>query len=153
LSNKGSLKIDAPALKKMLSYRQDRKRDSEAGGVLLGRFIIDSKEVVVDKVSVPMIGDKRTRYSFHRDLRKHQLMINREWENSSGTCHYLGEWHTHPEPEPSPSDQDLTNWKNHLKRDHFSSRYLYFVIVGTEEVCLWEGDRRTLKIKKLDLVE
>jgi integrative and conjugative element protein (TIGR02256 family) len=152
LSNKGRIKFDVSAIETMQSYRQVKKEDLEAGGVLLGRFIVDSKNIVMDKVSTPMIGDKRTRYSFARGAKMHQRFIDKEWEQSNGTCHYLGEWHTHPEKFPEPSGKDLSNWITHLKRDAFSSRFLYFAIVGIEEICVWEGDRRTFKIKKIEAI-
>lgn len=149
LSNQGKLKLDIEAITRMLNYRQKGREDTEAGGVLLGRFIKDSKEIIVDHVSVPMIGDKRTRYSFIRSKKMHQKIIDKEWSKSNGTCNYLGEWHTHPEDYPTPSRVDITNWKNRLKDDIFSSRYLYFVIVGLSETRVWEGDKRTSEIKKL----
>jgi integrative and conjugative element protein (TIGR02256 family) len=149
LSNKGKIKIDADPLARMLHYQQKGKEDTEAGGVLLGRLIKDSKDIVIDHVSVPMIGDKRTRFSFIRNKKMHQRIIDSEWEKSKGTCNYIGEWHTHPEEYPTPSSIDLSNWKLRLKDDIFTSRYLYFVIVGLKETSAWEGDKRTFKIIKL----
>ncbi len=149
LSNKGIIKLDVSIIEIVQFYQQTEKEDLEAGGVLLGRFIVDSKNIIVDKVSTPMPGDKRTRYSFNRGAKMHQRFIDKEWNQSNGTSHYLGEWHTHPEKHPEPSGKDLSNWTIHLKRDTFSSRFLYFVILGTKEICIWEGDRRTFKFKKL----
>lgn len=149
LSNKGHIKLSDSVIEQIRSYEQHKKSDLEAGGVLLGRFVVESKDIIVDTVSVPMRGDERTRYSFHRSAKKHQHVIDEEWKRTNGTCHYLGEWHTHPEQFPDPSGKDISNWKNHLRRDVFSSRYLYFIIVGTQEIGMWEGDRRSLKLKKL----
>lgn len=149
LSNKGHIKLGEAVIEKIRSFEQHGKDDTEAGGVLLGRFVVESKDIIVDTVSVPMSGDKRTRYSFHRGAKMHQRVIDEEWKRTNGTCHYLGEWHTHPEQYPDPSGKDISNWKTHLNRDIFSSRYLYFIIVGTREIGMWEGDRRTLKFKKL----
>lgn len=149
LSNKGKLKLSDEALLRMYSFIQNEKQDEEAGGVMLGRFLKDSKDIVVDHVTIPMISDKRSRLSFIRSKKMHQRIIDKEWENSKGTCNYLGEWHTHPEEYPTPSKVDLDNWKLRLKEDVFTSRYLYFVIVGTRETRIWEGDKRTLKIIKL----
>lgn len=149
LSNKGHIKFSDSVIEKIQSYQQHKKEDLEAGGVLVGRFILKSKNIVIDSVSVPMIGDKRTRFSFQRRAKMHQNTIDQEWNKAGGTSHYLGEWHTHPEPYPEPSAKDISNWATHLKRDIFSSRFLYFVIVGTREISIWEGDRRSLKFKKL----
>lgn len=152
MSNKGHIKLTDSVIEKLRSYQQHDEEDLEAGGVLLGRFILESKHIVIDYVSVPMIGDRRTRYSFQRGAKMHQRVIDDQWNKTGGTCHYLGEWHSHPEEFPEPSGKDRNNWTTHLKRDTFSSRFLYFIIVGTKEICIWEGDRRNLKFKKLKLL-
>lgn len=149
LSNKGRLKIDTEPLMRMNTYRQDKSEKPEAGGVLLGRYIKNSKDKIVDRVTVPMIGDKRTRTRFIRGEKMHQKVITSAWEKSNRTCNYLGEWHTHPENSPTPSSQDIKNWKEILSTRTFSSLYLYFVIIGIQEVRVWEGNRRTQKIKRL----
>ena len=41
------------ALKQMKAFAQHRSVDREAGGVLLGRHLLDSRDVVVDEVSTP----------------------------------------------------------------------------------------------------
>ena len=150
MSNKGLFKIDLEPMSRMTSYQQDTRNKLEAGGILLGRFILASKNIVVDHVTVPMIGDKRSRYAFIRGEKMHQSVITRVWEKSNGTCNYLGEWHTHPEKYPNPSGQDIRNWKEILTTGIFSSLYLYFVIVGTIEVRIWEGNRKNKEIRRLE---
>src|SRR5262249_1861523 len=71
---------------------------TEAGGVLLGRHLLDGSAIIVDSVTVPMAGDRRARTRFHRAQRRHQAAIDAAWATSEGTYTYLGEWHTHPEP-------------------------------------------------------
>ncbi len=148
LSNDGVLEIDRPALGAMLGYRQKGRSDLEAGGVLLGRFIHDTKNIVVDEVTKPFASDIRGRTRFKRGP-LHQKVIDARWLLSKGKCNYLGEWHTHPEEYPEPSGKDKREWRKILKEDTFSSRYLYFIIIGTKDFGLWEGDRRTVKIKEL----
>ena len=116
----------------------------EAGGVLLGRYIRESLDIVIDQVTVPMKGDRRQRFSFFRDHHRHQRAIDRAWQETRGTTHYLGEWHTHPESIPIPSNTDLKDWQCRLKQDVFSGNALYFVIVGTETLRIWEGDKNSL---------
>lgn len=149
LSNNGTLKISEHAFERMRRYRQIEKGDDEAGGVLLGRFIVDSKNIIIDDVSLPMVGDKQRRYSFVRNAKSHQRIIDFQWFASKGTCNYLGEWHTHPESYPNYSTTDIKGWRERLQKDKFTSRYLYFIILGTEKLEIWEGDRRTLNFKKL----
>lgn len=146
LSNKGRIKLSESALIIMNSYKQDSEGKLESGGVMIGRFIINSKNIVVDKVTVPMKGDKRTRNTFTRMAKPHQEIIDKEWKKSNGRSNYLGEWHTHPENFPDPSIRDFESWRVKLKNAIFSSRYLYFVIIGIEEYRIWEGDRRSLRI-------
>jgi integrative and conjugative element protein (TIGR02256 family) len=152
MSNGGRIKLSTDIFEVIDGFKQREKKASESGGVLLGRFIKGSKDIVIDKVSVPMKGDVQTRYSFKRFSLLHQRMIDEEWSKSKQTCNYLGEWHTHPEYHPDPSGVDRKDWKRKLQKDSFSSRYLYFVIVGIESICMWEGDRRTLEIRKLNKI-
>ncbi len=141
-SNKGLFKISDEPFERMNLYKQDDRKKLEAGGVLLGRLITNSKNIIVDRVTVPMIGDKRGKYEFIRGEKMHQQVITNAWEKSNGRCNYLGEWHTHPESYPSPSRKDYENWLNILENRVYDSFFLYFVIVGTRETRIWEGNRK-----------
>ncbi len=145
----GELKLNDEAVQKMLLFVQDEKSKPEGGGVLLGRFLKNSENIIIDRVSVPMIGDVRKRNYFKRAQKRHQKIIDTAWEKSNGTCNYLGEWHTHPENYPTPSWLDKKEWKRKLREDTFDSKNLLFVIVGIKETRIWEGDKVTLKIKRL----
>jgi integrative and conjugative element protein (TIGR02256 family) len=65
-------------------------------------------------------------------------MIDQAWHISSGTCTYLGEWHTHPEPIPTPSVVDRSDWRRRLMTDQ-TTKPLFFVIVGMEQTRVWQG--------------
>lgn len=134
----GRFQIGPAPLRLMRGYLQNSPRKTEAGGVLLGRHIADSLDIVVDDVTVPMRGDRRERFLFLRAQTPHQRVIDRAWRDSGGTCVYLGEWHTHPEPVPTPSTVDRNNWRRKLKQDRFDG-FVFFVILGTREVRVWEG--------------
>ncbi|HEX2093384.1 MAG TPA: Mov34/MPN/PAD-1 family protein [Longimicrobiaceae bacterium] len=136
----GRFQIGPASLRVMRGYLQNLPRKTEAGGVLLGRHIADSLDVVVDEVTVPMRGDRRERYRFWRAHEPHQGVIDRAWRESGGTCTYLGEWHTHPEPVPTPSKVDRNDWRRKLREDRFSG-IVFFVILGTREVRVWEGSQ------------
>jgi integrative and conjugative element protein (TIGR02256 family) len=140
----GKLEIGAVALARMLTFRQDGFWKREAGGVLMGRFIHNSLDIVIDDVTVPMRGDVRGRFKFLRDRYRHQQILNQVWQDSGRTTHYLGEWHTHPEPIPTPSATDLRDWGRRLQEDVFSSSTLLFIIVGIEVLRIWEGHRHNL---------
>jgi integrative and conjugative element protein (TIGR02256 family) len=136
----GRLKIGQSALEQMRQLTQDDPGKPEAGGVLLGRHILDTSDVIVDKVTLPMEGDRQSRRRFFRAPRRHQEAITLAWRESGGTCTYLGEWHTHPECVPTPSLLDRWNWRRKLLTDQFSG-FIFFVIIGTKTVRVWEGHR------------
>ncbi|MEW6573748.1 MAG: Mov34/MPN/PAD-1 family protein [Bacillota bacterium] len=147
----GSIKISDNALQVIFQFRQLLPDATEAGGVLLGRFILESEDIVVDDVTTPGEEDKRTRNRFVRNKRRHQLEVTRRWRESGGTCNYLGEWHTHPEPMPLPSPEDICDWRRTLREAQFDSETLFFVIVGTDDLLTWEGFKKTLEIRQLAL--
>jgi integrative and conjugative element protein (TIGR02256 family) len=125
----------------MLKHRQDSKRKREAGGLLVGRHLLNGIDMIVDGITAPLPGDRRTRFTFFRAAGKHQSALDLAWQVSEGTETYLGEWHTHPEPTPTPSPTDLKNWKRKLRADLYSD-VLFFVIVGTDALCVWEGNAK-----------
>lgn len=138
----GHFQIGSAALAVLREYVQDAADKPEAGGVLLGRHLLDEPDIIVDQVTAPLPGDRRSRTRFFRARRRHQERIDRAWQESDGTCTYLGEWHTHPEPYPTPSAIDWLNWEYKLWVDRFSEP-IFFVIVGIQEIRAWEGYRRT----------
>lgn len=146
----GKLKFAADAVSTCLEYRQDGPDKLEAGGVLLGRRIERSSDVIIDRVSVPTPRDRRSLLSFFRSHEPHQKRIDEAWKNSDGTCNYLGEWHTHPEEVPSPSCLDYWEWRRLVKKCSYLGDELFFVIVGTSRVCAWEGRRRSWRIVQLE---
>lgn len=147
------MKISEEPLKIMNSYCQSKRTDAEAGGMLFGRFIIDSNDIVIDDLSVPMKGDIRKRTYFHRSVKNHQEVLNLVYEESSGTCHYVGEWHTHPENDPSPSDIDLKNWHRVMFMTITESNLFLFIIVGITRIRIWQGNKKLNQIIPLELLE
>jgi integrative and conjugative element protein (TIGR02256 family) len=139
----GRVKLSAEARFVVEQFRQHHEAAKEAGGVLLGRHIRGTQNVVIDEVTTPMRWDGRSRYSFRRRACLHQRVIDERWRESGGTCQYLGEWHTHPETTPTPSGTDLADWKRRLRDDDVESNMLLFMIVGLRVDRLWEGNRAT----------
>lgn len=144
-----SLKIDISALQKMNSFIQLRNSDNEAGGVLLGRFIKDTADAVVDKVTVPQSADQRSPTRFYRHQQGHQALIEQHWHESEGTCNYLGEWHTHPEDHPRPSNIDLRNWRKLIRETEQTFNGLFFVIIGRKAVSAHYVSKQPIKILEL----
>lgn len=128
----------------MAAQKQTKASAHEAGGIMLGRLLLDSADVVIDEVTEPAAADKRSRFSFWRSPTSHQRKVNLAWESTNGTSIYLGEWHSHPEPDPSPSRQDLKNWRRITQDAKFEQGELLFVIVGTKSICMWQCPTDTL---------
>lgn len=139
-SESGALVISEFALEALDRYRQTNWRRREAGGVLLGRHLLEGFDIVVDEVTVPQRSDKRSRYAFFRSSDHQEVVMNR-WAASHGTQTYLGLWHTHPESDPTPSTTDLRDWRRACRKDRYFGERLFFLIVGTETISVWRGDR------------
>lgn len=123
----------AEALEKMLAFRQDAVRKTEAGGVLVGFRRKPHLEIV--DVTTPGLMDRRTRTRFERLDGKHQRFIRKQWKISNGFVDYLGEWHTHPERLPSPSPLDIS--ESISKTESVPRRPILELIIGTEG--MWIG--------------
>lgn len=148
-SRNGILKLGPAALAAMRSYEQHAPDATEAGGLLLGRRLLNGLDLVVDLVTVPMPGDERTRFGFYRAAESHQRAIDEAWTASGGTCCFLGDWHTHAEPDPTPSAVDIDNWRAMLRENIELGEACFFVIVGQQSIRTWEGNRRTGEIVRL----
>jgi integrative and conjugative element protein (TIGR02256 family) len=144
----GRFYIIPEAFETMLGFLQDEPHRHESGGVLLGRHILNTNDIVVDRVTIPMPGDHQRRTRFHRARLLHQEQIDLAWKESKGTCTYLGEWHTHPEPIPTPSFVDEIDWRRKLMVDQFST-CLFFLILGTQSISAWEGNYRKVTLHPL----
>lgn len=128
------------AVAQMRAHAQHSPLQREAGGVLLGRHLLDSNNFVVDEVTVPQKGDRRSRFGFFRS-NKHSALAQAKWATSQGTTAYLGLWHTHPESDPTPSYIDRADWTKAVAMDSFYGEELFFPIVGTERIRVWTKSR------------
>ncbi len=129
------------ALQQMQAYAQHRWWHREAGGVLLGRHLLDSHDVVVDEVSPPQRSDRRSRFGFFRSS-AHEKVAHQRWLDQARTSAYLGLWHTHPEIEPTPSNVDRQDWQRAVSMDTFEGDRLFFPIIGTHCIRIWTLSRR-----------
>lgn len=137
----GTLYLTADVVRRLQAHRQLDPGSREAGGVLLGRHLLDSDDLIVDDLTEPSRGDRRSWASFFRSM-GHQAKALARWHRSGGTCAYLGSWHTHPEPDPKPSGTDIGDWQHALARDRYEGDNLFFAIVGTVRMRVWQGTRR-----------
>lgn len=138
-TNGGVVQLQPQALNQVLSFRQLTDDAPESGGMLLGRLVEKSEDVVVDYVSRPSPNDNRSRFSFFRSREDAQKIVNNAWAGSDGTSIYLGEWHTHPEHNPRPSISiDIPSWRTTTRTAHFEQDFLLFAIVGQVSIRMWE---------------
>lgn len=135
------LVLGQQAVRQMRRYEQRNFWQREAGGVLLGRHLLDDGNIVVDEVTTPQRSDRRSRTTFFRSA-KHQEIAHRKWLESNQTVAYLGLWHTHPEGDPTPSHVDKDDWKQALRQDSFEGTRLFFIIVGTKRLRVWTQSQR-----------
>lgn len=124
----------------MGAHAQRSLSQREAGGVLLGRYLLDSDNMVVDEVTTPQKGDRRTRFGFFRS-KQHSILAHAKWAASQGTMAYFGLWHTHPELDPTPSYVDRQDWTKAVAKDLFQGEELFFPIVGIERIRVWTKSR------------
>ena len=151
--NGGTVEFHKSAEAAMSRYRQLSRRDAEAGGMILGRLVVESTDLIVDEVTEPAKVDRKGRFFFIRRRREAQRRVNQAWLGSNGTRNYLGEWHSHPEDNPTPSDIDIENWCRIGAQARYEQDFLLFAIVGRERTRLWErakfgGDLTELESKR-----
>jgi integrative and conjugative element protein (TIGR02256 family) len=136
--SEGLVVLHPRAVDTLLAYQQNEPTSHEAGGVLLGRLILNSHNIIIDSISEPNTQDRASRTRFNRARTPTQQLINRDWATTNGAINYLGEWHTHPQPSPEPSPEDLKNWQLIFRDASFEQDFLLFLIVGTSTMRLWE---------------
>ena len=141
-SKRGSLKFDHKVLDKFSEVKQMDFHAPESGGLLLGRLIEGSNDVIVDEATMPTKGDLRGRFFFRRARRQSQDRVVDAWRTSNNTKIYLGEWHTHPEEYPNPSGRDVVNWRSISSNAIYEQDFLIFVIVGIKNIKVWELRKR-----------
>jgi integrative and conjugative element protein (TIGR02256 family) len=134
----GELRISLVAVDTMNAHMQRKRWAREAGGVLLGRLLLEDDKVVVEQVTVPGPYDRRSRFTFFRAERPAQAVVNDAWRQSGGELVYLGEWHTHPEDDPSPSGHDRSDWRRLVTTQQYEQPSLFFIIVGRLGIRAWE---------------
>ena len=110
-------------------------RSVESFGVLVRTTSMDRKAVWVDAVTTPTRRDRRWRLGFQLADHGHGRTVRRMFERSCRQRIYLGTWHTHPEFVPRPSGVDTNDWLECLRAN--PGRPLVFVVVGTEQACVF----------------
>ena len=149
IDNGRKLIIFKNVVEKFNRYRQTKKGQKEAGGLLIGRHLLENEHLVVDQITEPSWWDKRFRTFFYRSS-SHNKILYKAWKASDKTQTLIGLWHTHPEPVPSPSTVDWGDWSRTIGHGDFAGESVFFLIVGSVKVRVWQGNRSA---QFLELVE
>ena len=147
--NGGIVEFNKSAAELIGRYCQLHRTDAEAGGMLLGRLISESRDLVIDEITEPTKLDLKGRFYFIRRRRAAQRRVNKAWLDSNGTLNYLGEWHSHPEDDPTPSQVDLENWRRISSQARFEQDFLLFAIVGRSRIKVWELGKKSGELSEL----
>ncbi len=124
-----TVEISDDVLQKLLKHEQ-KIGQPEAGGILLGKHILEEQYYLITDITVPSKYDSAGPVSFLRNYRNAQIIIDKQWEESQGTVNYLGEWHTHPWENPTPSSTDKMLLANLITEKSNVWDYLIMIIVG-----------------------
>lgn len=130
------VKINKSVLLSIKSYLQISGKSLEAGGVLLGRENANDKNIIIEYCTEPYSDDIRSRNKFNRIDRNHIDFFNKINKDYKMIYFYIGEWHTHPEDIPTPSQQDISNWKDLVRKD--TSDIYYHIIAGRKIFRVWK---------------
>lgn len=92
-----------------LSNNGHQHYPKEYGGLLVGRYIEDSKTVLIEHTILPKTFTS-SKYHFKRGVNglKEQLS---NYYNQEVPLIYVGEWHTHPDNSAVPSSTDFKAMK------------------------------------------
>lgn len=135
-SEKIAFLISDEVVAKYYSYIETYDFRIESGGIIAGQLNPAENQILATDITEPCEKDKCSAFSFKRSECGHQKIMNDLWERSGHTKTYLGEWHTHNQKSPQPSYIDIRNWI-HISKRQQNSRWLFFIIVGTEEIGVW----------------
>jgi integrative and conjugative element protein (TIGR02256 family) len=148
---KYTIHLSKEVLKNIEKYKQDTFGRHESGGILLGQVL--EQNIYILKYSDPCKLDRSSRYTFERDKKNAQKIINKEFIDSSGKTIYIGEWHTHPEKSPTPSNQDLKMIKEQFRKNKINEDFLLLFILGLNDFLIGIYNGKEIISKRLSLNE
>jgi integrative and conjugative element protein (TIGR02256 family) len=102
----------------------------ETGGTLVGHYSEDRRRALVTRALEAETGACRKRTRFYRPSDDVDRQLARVYDESAGTTHYLGEWHTHPGAVPTPSSTDLSTLKGLARSRCVATDTPFMVILG-----------------------
>jgi len=125
------------------NWVQDSWERPEAGGYIVGYQHKGTGNITLEDASHPYKLDERSRVRFTMRDPKHKIFLLSHKRKKS---FYMGVWHTHPQIIPEPSSIDWQDWYGTLYVDKTGCEYVFFIIVGIQEIRIWVGDFENKKI-------
>lgn len=131
---RGRVKIDTDPMATMTGAKR-------SAGVMIGRRIIDTEDVVVDEVTVEALGKRAFRSS-----EPHESAHTGWHLRTDGRVGYLGEWQTYG---GQGDARHMHEWERRLREDKPSVDHVLFALVYPDGVRLWEGEVATGRIVEM----
>ena len=139
--------IISDVVKAMVMYQQDDADTPESAGLLLGYIDTKSQNGTIADLTTPQLGDLRTRFFCTLRGNGHYDMLKLATKRKN---YFMGTWHTHPQKDPCPSSIDWNDWRSTLTGFTKNTyRYVFFIILGTEKMRIWAGNRQNNQIIEL----
>jgi integrative and conjugative element protein (TIGR02256 family) len=114
----------------------------ETGGILLGKYSIDSSVAHILDYSGPPSDSQQRGRSFLRGVNGLKALIDRQWKVGQ---YYLGEWHYHPHSSSTPSQQDIHQMQQIAADPKYKCPEPILLIVGGSTLHGWEINVRTFQ--------
>lgn len=99
-----SLCIDDDLLQRLAEHGKCHY-PKEFGGLLIGRYSDNKKEVSIEETLLPKLFSS-SRYSFERQTADLKQILEEMFQQKP-SLYYVGEWHTHPDSAAVPSNTDF----------------------------------------------
>lgn len=137
-SNAGTIDISAyrfeitrESVERLESFQKELS--GEFCGIILGSTI-GERTYRINFISEICNKSSSNKTGCERDAKKANEIIGREYEKSSHTRVYMGEWHTHPENFPRPSIVDLNSVSKIYFTDELVIDGVLLCIVGLRKI-------------------
>ena len=128
---KFTLEFDDEALNQLKKYQQKNK-ELESGGILLGEIYIQSSKVIIKEVIVSKKA-KRSLFGVKVNKKEMQQVLEKRRKESEYTLYYIGDWHSHPEVNPTPSIIDKLSYSQIMKKTNILTNFIVFLILGNNK--------------------
>lgn len=120
-------------------------KQSETGGILLGKFSRIKKIIEVDEI-YEIKTNNSSRVTYKRNVEIAQKIIDRRWKETKGLLNYVGEWHTHPKMTALPSQIDIVTLTEIILKTESILPGTIMIIVGkNDELTITVGNRESIQ--------